>query len=459
MISNLVSQISQPVGNPKNWLNKFQAKPTASTQPNQSRVQGPIGPAFPSKPQPTVASPAPTAGVVRPVAPAPQQPVQQMTTPSGLPVTGNPATYAGVTPQPTPTRGLFPDVVSSIRNTATQTNPLTEESVRQVQQLNKDLSQSRQNQITAEGQQALAPIPKGVAFGRQANVRQQYEAQQAAISNQLEAMTNLVGKGQTQQQIELSGLQNIAGLSPEATRFEAFGGGSMSPQTRAQELAQQVRSGLISPQAAEAQMNSLYGGAGATFLNQALQGGGFNYNVASAQAASQQSNVQQAGTAQVDIARQGLQQATQDYVNMTGAAQFAGQQAGAVEQILAKAGLNNVSSTDYNKALNNLKSRFGDTNFAALNTALIEARSAYANLLSTSGQTPSGNEAQAIATLDISQPASAIRTSIQQLENAVARRLQAQNSIRMQYEQNLGGSQSSTGSAPTGAITWDNIGD
>lgn len=455
MISNLVSQISQPVGNPKNWLNKFQAKPVASTQPNQSTVQGAIGPAFPTKTQPTVAAPKPTAGAVRPVAQAPQQ---QMTTPSGLQVTGNPATYAGITPQPSSTsRGLFSDVASSLAKP--QVNQMTQESYARAQKLAEDLKTSRMNQATGEAQQRLAPIPIGDATGRQAVLRQQYEEQQSALSGQLQAESALAGLGIQQQGLEQSALGTVAGLAPEATRFETFGGGSLSPQTRATELAQQVRSGFISPQAAEQQMNSLYGGAGATFLNQALQGGGFNYNTATAQAASQQSNVQQAGTAQVDIARQGLQQATQDYVNMTGAAQFADQQAGAVEQILAKAGLNNVSSTDYTKVLNNLKSRFGDTNFAALNTALIEARSAYANLLSTSGQTPSGNEEQAIKTLDINQSAAAIRTSIQQLESAVARRLQAQNSVRLQYEQNLGGGQSSTGGAPTGAITWDNIGD
>ena len=134
---------------------------------------------------------------------------------------------------------------------------------------------------------------------------------------------------------------------------------------------------------------------------------------------------------------------------MTAAADFAHQQANAVSNILDQTGLNNISSQDYNKALNNLKGRFSDVNFQSLSTALIEAQQAYSTLLSTTGGTPSGRESQALSVLDINSSAAAINASIQELENAVARRLQAQYSAIMQYNLNLNTGGTVGGSTPT----------
>lgn len=231
----------------------------------------------------------------------------------------------------------------------------------------------------------------------------------------------------------------------------------MDPQVQAQNLAQQVISGGMTYDQALASLGYA-GNAGTNFLNNAIVGAGGNPLALQAQGAGQQANISTQTTAGTDIARQGLGQMTQQYIDTTTAAEFAHQQAGAVADILNQTGLNNVSSTDYNKALNELKGRFSDVNFASLSTALTEAQIAYTNLLSTGGGTPTGREEQALSTLNINQSAAAINASIQELENAVARRLQSQYGALQQYQQNLGTGATFGGGAPAAgggfAETW-----
>jgi hypothetical protein len=309
-------------------------------------------------------------------------------------------------------------------------------------------------------------------------------AQQAALQGTAQQLTGqgqaasaynaALGGANTQQQQQLGGLGTAAGFAQPSTapfgqtvfnpltgQYEGVSG--LDPQTQATNLAQQVMSGRMTYDQALSSLGYA-GQVGSNFLNNAITGAGGNPLQLQSQGAAQQSNIQTQGQAQTDIARQGLGQATQDYVQMIGAAQFAGQQADAVKDILIKTGLNNVSSTDYTKVLNNLQGRFSSSDFVALNTALREAQIAYTNLLSTGGGTPTGNEQNAVATLNVNQSASAIKASISQLENAVARRLQALEGVRSQYEQNLGGSSSSYNggggtTGGTGTITWDSLGD
>lgn len=293
--------------------------------------------------------------------------------------------------------------------------------------------------------------------------------QLTAQGQEASAYNAALGGANTQQQQQISGLGTAAGYAQPSTapfgqtvfnpltgQYE--GGGGLDPQAQATNLAQQVMSGRMTYDQALTALGYA-GQVGSNFLNNAITGAGGNPLQLQSQGAAQQSNIQTSGTAQTDIARQGLGQATQDYVQMTGAAQFAGQQADAVKDILTKTGLNNVSSTDYTKVLNNLQGRFSSSDFVALNTALREAQIAYTNLLSTGGGTPTGNEQNAVATLNVNQSASAIKASISQLENAVARRLQALEGVRSQYEQNLGGTSSSYNGGGAETITWDSLGD
>ena len=100
--------------------------------------------------------------------------------------------------------------------------------------------------------------------------------------------------------------------------------------------------------------------------------------------------------------------------------------------------------------MNSIRGRFSDPDFASLNTALQEARAAYTQLLSSTGGTPSGREEIALSTLDTNSTPAKINASIHELENAVARRLQAQYGAMQTYQQNLGGGQSYGGSSSGG---------
>ncbi len=274
----------------------------------------------------------------------------------------------------------------------------------------------------------------------------------------------------TQQQLGLSGLGTAAGLAAPSvapygqTSFNplqpGFAEGNMEPQTQATNVAQQLMSGRLTyEQALEAM--SYAGESGKNFLNQALSGMGANPLQLQAQGMAQQSNIQTGGTAQTNIAYSGLDQSTKDYMKMNTFAQVAHQQASAVSDILNKTGLNNVNSADYNKAINSLSSRFSSADMAAFKTALTEAQLAYSNLLQAGGGfTPTGQEQAAITTLDSSQSAPAINASIQQLENAVARKLQALETQRNIYQNNLNTGQIGgyTGGGSTGGGTgWDDI--
>jgi hypothetical protein len=315
-------------------------------------------------------------------------------------------------------------------------------------------SESASNRIAALGAAQAAALQ---------GTGQQLTAAEQGITG----LTSALQGANTQQQLAQQALAQggqLAMPSPAQygqTVFDpttgGFSGGNLDPQQQAGNLAQQVMSGQMTYDQALASLGYA-GQAGTNFLNNAITGAGGNPLQLQAQNAAQQANIATQGTAGTEIARQGLQQMTQQYVDTTTAAEFAHQQANAVSNILEQTGLNNISSTDYNKALNQLKGRFSDVNFAALNTALTEAQVAYTNLLSTGGGTPSGREAQAIGTLNINQSAAAINASIQELENAVSRRLQAQYGALQQYNQNLGtggtvgGSQPSAGGS--GSI-WD----
>ena len=257
-----------------------------------------------------------------------------------------------------------------------------------------------------------------------------------------------LGGANTQQSMSLSGLGSAAGLVPEALRYGAFdggGNGSLSPQSRAQELAQQVRSGQLSPQMAEQQMSSLYGGAGATFLNQALQGGGgYNYNQGAAQSAAMQSNIQQAGTAQTDIARQGLTDATQMY--NTGNTMFKTTALQGENLRSAMQGVNALDARFANTQLNKLKNQFGDAQYSAFITALNETKQAYTNLLSSLGAaTPTVNGQQADQILGESATPGQINAAIAELDKAAYAKLLPMYELMQTYQSNLGGGGSSGG--------------
>lgn len=370
------------------------------------------------------------------------------------------------TPTQSTNRGLFSDVVSSLAKPQTPQETkdamkFYQESIDRLGGFERDVAGKRRGIYEA-------PSSARIMSARDMALQAITAEERARLQSALQEAQAGIGYGQTQQQLNQQALSSAATYAQP--QLAAYGQGfynplnpqegasgsssSLNPLNNINSIAQQVISGQLSPSQAEAMGGNVQNFAGA--LNQAIINQNPQYNRAQAQAQfdAMQANTQTAGTAGVDIARQGLQQATMDYMNMMGAAQYAGSQSQRVSAILDRAGLNNVSSTDYNKVLNSMKGRFSDQDFTALDTALREAQQAYATLLSTGGGTPSGQEAQALAVLDISKSSSAINAAIRELEAAVANRLQAQNSIRSQYEQNVGGGQSNYGGGSVFAEEW-----
>lgn len=365
-----------------------------------------------------------------------------------------PQSGTSVTGGTTPVKGLFPSVASSLAGFDPFSNPAVSGAYNKAQGLATTLQQSRTNEANAEAQNRLNPIPIGDQTGREAVMRNQYLQQQTALSQEMGAQSQLYSAGLQGTQQQLSGLGTVAGLAPEATRYDAFGAGNLSPQNQAASLAQQVKAGLISPDAAASQLNSIYGGAGATFLNQAL-GGNYNYNAGNAQSAAQQSNIQTQGTLNTQIGAQGVQQATQNYVAANTAYQTADAQAKTLINTLNQTGIN-TNPQFVNQKINALQNQLGSANYASFITALNETKQAYTNLLSSVGaSTPTVNGQQATDIFNANSTPAQINAAIQQLNIAAKAKLQPLYDQIGTYSGIGGSGSSSSSSTSTSGFGWN----
>lgn len=364
--------------------------------PASSIPQGPTKPSIAQAPQSTYASVTPQPPVQQQ---APQAPTNFNQNFSDQVIRGG-----GVATPQAPSRGLFSDVISSLAGRGSYVDPMTTESYGRAQRLAEDLRQSRQNQITAEGQQALAPIPKGVAFGRQANVARQYEAQQAALSSQLQAEATLAGIGQQQQTIQQQALGSAAGFVPEPLRYGVFsgqqGGGQFDPGTTASQYAQEVASGARTYDDA-VQAMGLYGSAGKQFLDSAIRNVSPNFNFAQAQSLS---DVQGRVGPQYNFANEALSNVEKAL------------------QTLSSSQKTNVPLWNQFTNFLSLQSGIGGEQTRQFVGAVQSLRNAYASLLATAkGGIPSDYSAQAIAEVpDIPTPndLAAIRHNMETLGQA-----------------------------------------
>lgn len=286
-------------------------------------------------------------------------------------------------------------------------------------------------------------------------------------------LTNALTGANTQQQLAQQALQaggQLAVPSPTAFGQTVFdpvtgqftgAGGNLDPQVQAQNFAQDVISKNTSYDQALASLGYA-GQVGTNFLNNALTNAGASPLHLQAQGAAEQANIATQTTAATDIARQNIQGAIESQVQAAQFAAAAGQQAQRAVSILQQTGLNKVNSVDYTRAANELRSRFGDENFAAYQTALVKAKGFYTSVLQAGGGgTPTGQQEMAdnIAALDTSTPINAMIASLAELEAASRTRVEALSGIVNQYQQNLGaGGNFGGGGAPTsGVISWDQL--
>lgn len=358
----------------------------------------------------------------------------------------SPQTTAGANQTPT-----YSGLVTSLAQNALRQSPATATAAGSL------LSAPQQNNAIAKKAQGIQDI-----YGGQiANVG---NLGAGAVAGDLSTGTNVVGSGNAAIASQSASQRMNALANDESQQLGALDrqlaaqGQGQSALTSAGTLGNtaqgQLQSGLTSAAAAAAPqqygltnqpynpLSDSYGGGGAGgVLDRANLAG----QVAGAQAAgaapgnAQASNINTQGTATTDIAKTGLSQATQDYQNIYSSYNAADAQTKTLQNILESTGINATNSSDYNKAINSLKNRLGDSNFASFNTALQELQSMYSGLLSFGGGTPTSQEAQAISVLNPNSSAAQINASIQQLQNAANAKLTAQNDKVNRYQSALNG--------------------
>ena len=169
-----------------------------------------------------------------------------------------------------------------------------------------------------------------------------------------------------------------------------------------------------------------------------------------------QQNAQTAGTAEINAANTGYQNAVQDYGNMSATNNAAEAQITQVKNLLSQTGLNQ-GIPDYTKAVNTLQTKMGSTAYTKLVASITELQNIYSNLLATSGTTPTGSESQALSLLNPNSTAEQINASIGQLQVAAYNRLNAQYGKMQTFQNNLGGGSSTQSSGDASNVTWGNL--
>lgn len=234
-------------------------------------------------PQPTVAFSAPkttTQNATKSVT----IPTMQQNAPAATP----PVTSA-YTPVATPTqqqRGLFSNVMQSLVRSA---QPSEEYNRAQAEYSGavKNLEDLRKGYADEQAGIATSRTPMRFQTGASEALAKKFGAYESAAATRAQQAGEAVGRATTQQLAEQQALGTVAGLAPEALRYEAFSGsgagGQFSPETASQEYAKEVASGVRTYNDAVAAMG-LYGDAGKQFLDQAIRSVNPNFNFAQAQA-------------------------------------------------------------------------------------------------------------------------------------------------------------------------------
>lgn len=188
----------------------------------------------------------------------------------------------------------------------------------------------------------------------------------------------------------------------------------------------------------------------------------FNINTAQGAAQGQQAqgaaggtaaaqNTVTANTTGTNIASQGATQATEAYNTLNAAnTQFDGQ----ASQLLGTLKQYSLNGTipDANSAINSVAGKLGSTGVAALNSAFAETVSAYNGLLASNGGTPTAQDQQAMAALNINSTPAQIATALSQLQSAATIKLGAAKNLASGYGNALGGG--STGNTSTSGFGW-----
>lgn len=365
----------------------------------------------------------------------------QTGTGAGTPITSNAGTSTPSTgTSPTTQQGLLSQIQTLINQQNSQQSGLTSQ------------EQGLINNFTNMNAGILSqPGEIGYQTGRQAQLQQTEQSGLAALEGE---QARLAGYEQPQ----ISALTSAAGLlTPQATAagqtvFDPSTGtftgaiGGLSADTLNQ-YAQMAANGQYS-----AIPSSVTGNVALSAqLNQAAKAINPNYNpiASTAQGATTASNIQTGGTAATNAAAQGLQTATQNYVNANTAYTTAQNQSANLQQVLASTGIN-ANPQFVNQKINALQSQLGSANYSSFITALTELQQKYTNLLSTVGaQTPSVNGQQATTILNPNSTPAQINAAIDALNAAAYAQLKPMYDQIGTYSSQLNGSNANSNANST----------
>lgn len=386
---------------------------------------------------------------------------QPMTTPSGMPITGNPATFAGNQNQqtPQPQQGLYSQLINQL-----STKPPSQAYIEGLEKYG-DISQQiadvgMQGARAQAGYKTTGTTP--VAEGNAAVIAQTTAAQQAALGEQQQAALTQAGLGQTQQGLEQGAIGTAAGLAaPQTAEYgktvfdpvtgQYTGGGTGDFSASMDTFATQLASGALGVNQVPTSITSnpiLY----AQLLQKTQQKNpNFNVTQSNANQAAQTQALQQNVTTGLTMQRS-AQAATQAldtlqtaYNNLSSIAQggVLGMNvpiiSGLAQQVGMASGLGREQISAFQGALKEAR--------AQINTVLapligVESANATSNSLLPDNMTPQ----------EVPQKISAAKEYIQQRVEAFT-----QTGGVPQYGQSQ--NYAPTNGSTAGAITWDSLGD
>lgn len=343
-------------------------------------------------------------------------------TPSGAVVnSGGGLISAPVQQAPSPaTPPTYPGLVSQLAQTASQPSQSYTDAMKQAEDINKQLAESKANLAKELSLNAQNPIPLEFQQGRGQIITQQGLAQQGALASELQGASNLAGVANTQQQTQQTGLTSAANLAqPQLAGFnqQSFnpltgqfgtgtGGGTAlsqlppQAQTAINSYAEQVRNGSMTRADAESRL-SAYGVAGTNALNEVL-GTGFNTNA---------SNASSSTTAQGQQLQTAAHATTQALDSLQ-----------TLFNNLSKAQTGGIPAT--NSIANWIASALGSSALTQYNQTLHDARAQLQGVLTASGgATPTGAEAMAITYLPDNMTASQLSAAIANVKNLVQQKV------------------------------------
>jgi hypothetical protein len=360
-----------------------------------------------------------------------------MTTPSGLPITGNPATYAGVDNPATPQRedhtsrfaGLIGNLVKYAQGQGEQ-NPTVQKGLDEYGRIAGQVQEVRNATALGRGALLTSGMTSPVAQGRAAVVAQTGAAQEAALGSQQQAALQSAQVGIQGQQATTGALASAAGITaPQLGQYgqayydpvtgQQTGEGSqaaLNPVANIKSIAQQVVNGQISPSQGYQMGGSVANFQGA--LNQAILAINPGFNIANAQGQfdARQQNTTTSGTIGTTTAASTYAQNYPAFLQLQNTVQNVDQFGNLLIQTMRDGGINPFDVKYSNTALANIRAQLSSSQQAQFDNTYASLKSRVSGLLAQGGsEIPSQITADANKILDGSLPLSALNAVLQRI--------------------------------------------